>query len=227
MLGGLGYRRRAMMGGKIGLIAVGYTAYRAYQDRQSKTGGSAASTTRSSSGGGLAGTVRDVADSLTGSTLPDSRATGAAPGGGEKDLWQDEQAAESFSDLTALMLIRATSAAACSDGAMSTEERWRIMQGIEEAGAGDEDRRIQERQIAKSKPLDDLLAEKFNLASRATVGGETEANRAHLSDLRQRLARPRMRALLYRLARAFDELARPSGSRYDRRPAPPPTGALP
>ena len=194
MLGGLGYRRRPMMGGKMGLAALGYMAYRAYQDHQSKAKGSADGMGQSSSGGGLAGMVRDVADRL-GVDTTGGGGTGAAPGGTEEDLRQEEQAAESFSDRTALLLIRAMIAAAYSDGAMSTEERQRITQEIEEAGADDEDRRVMEREIANPKPLDDRLAEvndgetaeEFYLASRAAVDGETEANRAYLLELRQRL----------------------------------------
>ena len=79
----------------MGLAALGYMAYRAYQDHQSKTGGSAG---RSSSGGGIAGMVQDVADRLGVNTQGDGRGTGAMPGGGEEDPRQDEQAAESFSD---------------------------------------------------------------------------------------------------------------------------------
>jgi uncharacterized membrane protein YebE (DUF533 family) len=86
-------------------------------------------------------------------------------------------------------------AAAYSDGAMSTEERQKIMREIEEAGADDEDRSVMEREIANPRPLDELLAEvndeetaeEFYVASRAAVDGETDANRAYLSELRQRL----------------------------------------
>ena len=195
MLGGLGYRRRPRIGGKMGLAALGYMAYRAYQDHQSRSGGSAGTTSRSSSGGGLAGMVQDVANRLTGNPQSDSRGTGGMPGTGEEDLRDDERAAESFSDRTALLLIRAMITAAYSDGAMSTEERQRIMQEIEEAGADDEDRRVMEREIANPKPLDELLsevndeetAEEFYLASRAAMDGETEADRTYLSNLRQRL----------------------------------------
>ncbi|MBM9593588.1 tellurite resistance TerB family protein [Roseitranquillus sediminis] len=195
MLGGLGYRRRPRMGGKMGLAALGYMAYRAYQDHQSKTGGSTGSTRRSSSGGGIAGMVQDVADRLGGSMDANNRGTGAMPGAGEEDLREDERAADSFSDQTALLLIRAMITAAYSDGAMSTDERQRIMQEIDEAGADEEDRGVMEREMANPKPLDELLAEihdeetaeEFYLTSRAAVDGETEANRAYLSELRRRL----------------------------------------
>ncbi len=196
MLGGLGYRRRPTMGGKMGLAALGYMAYRAYQDQQSRTGGSAGAAGRSaSSNGGISGMIQDVADRLTGNPEAGRSGAGATVGGEEEDLREDKRAAESFSDQTALLLIRAMVAAAYSDGAMSTEERQRIMQEVEEAGADEEDRRVMEREIANPKPLDELLAEvndeetaeQFYLASRAAVDGETAPNRAYLSDLRQRL----------------------------------------
>ena len=207
MLGGLGYRRRPRIGGKMGLAALGYMAYRAYQDHQSRTAGRARGGSSPSSAGGIGGMVQDLADRITGSASGDTR--GAMAGGAEEDLRDDERAAESFNDETALLLIRAMITASYSDGAMSTEERQRIMQEIDEAGGGAEDRRTMEREIANPKPLDELLAqvndgetaEEFYLASRAAVDGETEANRAYLADLRQRLG------LSEQQAAEVDELA--------------------
>lgn len=189
LLGGLGGRRRGM-GGKLGLAAIGYMAYRAYQDHQARGGGRTAGGTS----GGIGGMIQDAADRLTGGRSSGGPAAEVPPGA-EQELQEEEQAAAEFSEDTALLLLRAMITAAYSDGALSQEERMRILQEIEQAGADEEDRRIMEREIANPRPLDDLLrqvrdretAQEFYLASRAAIDSETPQHRAYLSDLRQRL----------------------------------------
>ena len=188
MLGGLGHRRGGM-GGKLGIAALGYMAYRAYQDHQARNPEAARGSTAGASSGGIGGMIKDVADRLSGG------GSAGAQGGAMPHYQEDERAAEEFSDATALLLIRAMITAAYSDGALSEGERARIMQEIDEAGATSEDRRTMEREIANPKPLDELLgevhdqemAQEFYLASRAAVDGDTEQNRSYLSNLRQRL----------------------------------------
>jgi len=213
MFGGSGYRRRrGGMGGKMGLAALGYMAYRAYQDRQSgqsgQTGTTGHGTSASSVGsgrgsGGLGDMIRSVADQLTGGdsgtssggTDRDRTATGATDPDAPPEMEQDAAAADRIGDDTALLLIRAMITAAYSDGALSEDERRRIMQEIDDAGADPEERRAMEREIADPKPLDDLLAEvrdeetaqEFYLASRAAIEPDTEPHRAYLADLRRRL----------------------------------------
>ncbi len=211
MLGGLGRRRRSGLAGKAGLAALGYMAYKAYQDHQSRTagqsratGGAGAASGSGSSSGSLTGMVQDLVDRVTGDTgsggtqshaAASGRAADAAAPAGEEEMREGAQAAESLSDDTALLLIRAMITAAYSDGAMSTDERQRIMSQIDEAGGDAEDRAVLEREIANPRPLDELLphvtdeetAEEFYLASRAAVDGETEANRTYLAELRRRL----------------------------------------
>ena len=181
MFGGLGRRRRGM-GGKLGMAALGYMAYRAYQDHQGRSGGITGGGSRS----GIGGMIQDVADRITG---------GGAQPAPASELQEEESAAAEFSDETALLLIRAMITAAYSDGALAESERSRIMEEIDQAGADLEDRQIMQREIANPKPLDELLrevhdqetAQEFYLASRAAIDGETEQNRAYLADLRQRL----------------------------------------
>ena len=195
MLGGLGRRRRTgMMGGKLGMAALGYMAYKAYQDQQSKAGTSPGGTKSGSSSGGLSGMVQDVMNTVTGG--PQSNASNASAGAApaEEDMREEAQAAESLSNDTALLLIRAMITAAYSDGSLSMDERQRIMGEIDQAGDA-EDRAVMEREIANPKPLDELLtqvndeetAEEFYMASRAAVDGESEADRAYLADLQSRL----------------------------------------
>lgn len=197
LLGGSGYRRNSGLRGKGGIAALGFMAYRAYQDHQSRTAQQSASQggSSSSSTGGIGGIVKDLANQLTGQGSDQDQTPDARSNATENELREDERAAENFSDEKALLLIRAMITAAYSDGAMSNEERQHIMREIEEGGADEGDRRTMEREIATPKPLDDLLAdvndeetaEEFYLASRAAVDGETEANRAYLLNLRERL----------------------------------------
>lgn len=203
LLGGLGYRRRRGLGGKLGLASLGYMAYRAYQDHQKRTAGassgatSGAGATSGGSSGGIGGMIQDAADRLTGGGASSSGGAQPEPRGAEPepDLSEDEAAAERVSDDEALLLIRAMIAAAHADGVLSEDERAGIMGQIDEAGADEADRRVMEREIADPKPVDELLAQvrdeetaqRFYLASCAAVDPETERNRAYLSDLRRRL----------------------------------------
>ncbi|RVV98414.1 DUF533 domain-containing protein [Mesobaculum littorinae] len=212
MLGGGGYRRGPRRGGKLGLAAMGYMAYQAYRDQQARdtsrggqgreangapgtrSASTSGATRRGSRSGGLQGMVEDVVARVSGALDQGNHGGPADPDPAE--MQADAQAADSFSDSTALLLIRAMITAAYSDGALSLEERHRIMGEIDAAGGDAEDRRIMEREIAHPQPLDTLLAEirdqetaeEFYLASRAAVDGETEANRAYLTLLRERLS---------------------------------------
>lgn len=221
--GGLGgLASIGLLGGrKAGLAALGYMAYRAYQDRQARTGdgqpqsearrGRASSGASSglggnaASGAGLAGMlggiVKSLSDTLSGAQGAQAgrdpvgarEGTGASPKAAFTP--EDERAAETFSEETALLLVRAMVAAANADGAITAEERERIMSQANEAGADAEDRRALEAELANPRPLDDLLgqvrdqetAEEFYLASRMAIDGATEANRAYLAGLRERL----------------------------------------
>lgn len=203
MLGG----RRGGLGRKAGLAALGYMAYRAYQDRQAGTAGatdtsrSRTSETGEAGGGGLSGLLKSASDALTGSRDRDAArhqgGTGAETAGAPDAAFTPEarQAAETFSEDTALLLVRAMVTAANADGSVSPEERERIMAQAEEANADPQDRDMLEREIANPKPLEALLvqvrdqgiAEEFYLASRMAVDDTTEANRTYLLRLRERL----------------------------------------
>ena len=193
MLGGLGYRRRRGLGGKLGLASMGYMAYRAYQDHQRRTTGATGGAGASSSGaGGLGGMIQNAADRLMGGGASSGAPAQPEP---EPDLREDEAAAERVSDDEALLLIRAMIAAAYADGVLSEDERAGIMGQIDEAGADEADRQTMQREIADPKPVDELLAQvhdeetaqRFYLASCAAVDPDTERNRTYLSDLRRRL----------------------------------------
>lgn len=175
MLGGLGR--------KAGMAALGYMAYRAYRDRQ---GGGADIGSPDTSGGGIGAMLGDLANRFG---LGGAQEPADAPGP------EDEQAAEAFSDDKALLLIRAMIAAAHSDGVISPDEHARIMHQLDEAGADGEDRRIVAQEIAAPRSLDALIGQvadyetalEVYLASRTAIEGATQAQRAYLSTLRERL----------------------------------------
>jgi uncharacterized membrane protein YebE (DUF533 family) len=217
LLGG----RRGGLGRKAGLAALGYMAYRAYQDHQARTGsrnpqaepGSSGVTPRAYGGsgehaaagseglaGGLGGIVRSVSEAISGphGTRTDGAPAGVAGTGASSETAftpEDERAVETFSEETALLLVRAMVTAANADGTITAEERARILAQSGEAGADAEDRRALERELATPRPLDELLgqvrdretAEEFYLASRMAVDDSTEAHRAYLARLRERL----------------------------------------
>lgn len=184
-MGGLG----SAASRKAGMAALAYMAYRAWQDHQGRSGpirGAAGQ------GGGIGAMIGSVMDSLTG------QQGGASQGVGQS-VQQDGRAGEApedlISDTRALLLLRGMVAAAWADGAMSLDERQRILDQLDAGGADEADRRLVEREIAHPLPLDRLLeqvrdqetAEQFYLASRAALDPATSANRAYLFTLRSRL----------------------------------------
>ncbi|PSK88692.1 uncharacterized membrane protein YebE (DUF533 family) [Limimaricola soesokkakensis] len=183
LLGGLGGRG---LRGKAGVAALGYMAYQAYRDHQSRqrASGSTAHAASSGSGSGLSGIFDQIAGALGGEAqsteTPDPR---------------HQQAAEAMSDDRALLLIRGMIAAAHADGNLSADERHRIAGQLDEAEASADERRLIATEIENPKPIDTLLSRiddhdtaiEFYLASRAAVDSETEANRAYLTLLRNRL----------------------------------------
>jgi uncharacterized membrane protein YebE (DUF533 family) len=200
LLGG----RRGGLGRKTGLAALGYMAYRAYQDHQARSGGGSGRPAAGSGGGfaersgsdgglggALGGIVRSVSDALSGSQEAQATRAPSEP----TFTPETERAAEAFSEDRALLLVRAMVAAANADGRVSAEERARILSQADAAGADAADRRALERELDNPRPLDQLLrqgrdqetAEEFYLASRVALGDPTEANRAYLARLRERL----------------------------------------
>lgn len=202
--GGLLGGRRGGFGRKAGLASLGYMAYRAYQDYASKNAGASqhfgatgASTGQSASGGGLGNVLKDIASSVTDALSGQDQTKGARePAPRESAFTADDQrAAETFSEDTALLLIRAMVTAANADGTITQEERRRILAQAEEAGADPSERGILDRELANPRPLDELLesvrdeetAEEFFVSSRLAVDDTSEAHRAYLVLLRERL----------------------------------------
>lgn len=210
---------------KAGLAGLGYMAYRAYQD--SKAGPAAAGhdnnpaareTAQASSGqsatagGGIADTLGNLLDSLTGGQTASRKGEpglgdkvrnyldpgSVEPTGGGEEGVPPGTAPEPMDDRHALLLIRAMIAAANADGRISDEERRRILVAVDEAGGDADDHRLIEQELRDPKPLDTLLAEvrdhdtaqQFYAASRTAMDGETATQTSYLDYLRNRLGLP-------------------------------------
>ena len=104
-------------------------------------------------------------------------------------------------DAQALLLIRAMIAAANSDGQITPDERARILQHLDKAGAGAEERRIVEQEIQSPRPLDEIIrdvrdqdtAEQVYLASEIALKGGTATEQRYLDFLASRLNIPDQR----------------------------------
>ncbi|CBS89043.1 tellurite resistance TerB family protein [Azospirillum lipoferum] len=214
---------RGMGAGSVaGLGALGYLAFKAYQERQRNQGaagqgtqpagrpggspwGDAGGILGSLFGGGAAGSTGSSGSSQAGSqgsgqgggTLSDrlsqvfqSRSTPQA-----EDRDDGAYPAVAMEDQQALLLIRAMIAAANADGEITPDERRHILDTLDEAGAGAEERRIVEQELDRPQPLDSLLqsvkdqqtAEQVYLASRMAVNEQSEAERSYLQYLASRL----------------------------------------
>lgn len=210
------------VGSVAGLGALGYLAFKAFQERQRNQGaagqgaqpagrpgaspwgdaggilgslfggGAAGSTGRSESGQGSGQGAGSLSDRL--SEVIQSRGT---PQAEDRDDHRDDGAypAVAMEDQQALLLIRAMIAAANADGEITPDERRHILDTLDEAGAGAEERRIVEQELDRPQPLESLLqsvkdqqtAEQVYLASRMAVNEQSEAERSYLNYLASRL----------------------------------------
>jgi uncharacterized membrane protein YebE (DUF533 family) len=104
-------------------------------------------------------------------------------------------------DAQALLLIRAMIAAANADGQITPDERSRILQHLDKAGAGQEERRIVEQEIQSPRPLEDIIrevrdqdtAEQVYLASEIALKGGSATEQRYLDFLASRLNIPDQR----------------------------------
>lgn len=178
----LGGSRGGGFGRTAGLAALGYLAYRAFQDRQQKApadqgGGTGAGGGQGGGGPSLGERLGNILNPLPSEPPPEEAGT------------------ESMEDQRALLLIRAMIAAANADGEITPGERGRIMAKLEEADADPDDHRVIERELSNPASLDALLrdvndpetAEQFYLASRVAIDGTTEVQRSYLEYLAHRL----------------------------------------
>ncbi|MBP2313091.1 tellurite resistance TerB family protein [Azospirillum soli] len=165
-----------------GLAALGYLAYKAYQDRQANQAQQTPPTTRTASGGPSLG------ERL--SSIFSPQAPQPAPGSGFPEL--------AMEDRKALLLIRAMIAAANADGVITPDERRVIVSKMDEAGAGPDEHRVLEQELANPLSMDALLrevrdeetAEQVYMASTIAIEADTPAEQSYLQYLAARLNLP-------------------------------------
>jgi len=207
-----------------GLGALGYLAYKAFQERQQNIGAQDAGSSSGTGGGifgGLFGGGQGGGGQVGGGL--GGPAQGQPGGGGSlsdrlSSIFSSQQRETpetsaypdvAMEDQRALLLIRAMIAAANADGEISPEERQNITRKLDEAGAGEDERRLVERELASPMSTDALVrevhdeqtAEQVYLASALAIEPDTEAERSYLQYLAARLKLDPQRAQeLHRVA---------------------------
>ncbi|SNB62408.1 Uncharacterized membrane protein YebE, DUF533 family [Arboricoccus pini] len=166
------------------IAGLGYLAWKAFQQWQQsgpagspQPGGTNPAPAPASSGGGFGGALGDSIGKIL-------RAPSPPP-----------PPVEPMQDAKALLLIRAMVAAANADGQISDDERQRISSALSQAGAGDEERAILEREMSQPLSIDQLLKdvtdqtsrEQVYLASFVAVDATKRPERAYLDYLASRL----------------------------------------
>ena len=221
-LGAASGNRGMGVGSVAGLGALGYLAFKAYQERQRNQGGAGQGAQPAGPAGGSPwGDAGGILGSLFGGGAAGSKGSSGSTQAGDQGSGQgsgslsdrlsqvfqsrstpqaedrDDGAypAVAIEDQQALLLIRAMIAAANADGEITPDEHRHILDTLDEAGAGAEERRIVEQELDRPQPLDSLLqsvkdqqtAEQVYLASRMAVNEQSEAERSYLQYLASRL----------------------------------------
>jgi uncharacterized membrane protein YebE (DUF533 family) len=200
-----------------GLGALGYLAYKAFQERQQNMGGQGAGSptgagagTGTGSGGGIFGGLFGGGQGSGGSL---SDRLSSVFGSGQRETPETPETTAypdvAMEDQQALLLIRAMIAAANADGEITPEERQRIIAKLDEAGAGPDERQVVERELANPISTDALVrevrdpktAEQVYLASALAIEPDTDAERSYLQYLAARLKlEPNRAEELHRIA---------------------------
>jgi uncharacterized membrane protein YebE (DUF533 family) len=169
------------VGSVAGLGALGYLAFKAFQERQRNQGGAAGQGAQPATrpGGSPWGDAGGILGGLFGGGAAGSTgASGSTQAGGQGSGSLSDRLSQVFEtrstpqaddrddgpypavameDQQALLLIRAMIAAANADGEITPDERRHILGTLDEAGAGAEERRIVEQELDRPQPLDSLL----------------------------------------------------------------------
>ncbi|QQP89285.1 tellurite resistance TerB family protein [Skermanella sp. TT6] len=179
LLGGGKTRGGMGLGGKAGMAALAYLAYKAYRDSGSSDQAAAPAPAPQKSG--ASGPFAPIFDAL-----------------GVFQPTKEVPAEPQMNEDQALLLIRAMISAANADGQITAEERQRIIQHLDKAGAGPEERQIVEQEIRQPRSTDDIIrqvkdqdtAEQVYLASEIAIRGGSETERRYLDFLASRLNIP-------------------------------------
>ena len=187
--GAQGFFPGSRVPGGLGVAALGYLAYKAYQEFQK----SQASRVPESPGRADAGAGAGSAPTSAGPSLGDRLSQVLRPEGSSQAAPAEPE--PTIEDQRALLLIRAMIAAANADGEISPEERRTILAKLDQAGAGPEEHRVIEAELASPKSLDHVLrevkdeetAQQVYLASVLAIEPDSEAERTYLQYLATRL----------------------------------------
>jgi len=181
----MGASRGGGMKNAAGLAALGYLAYKAFQERQANQAQQAPTqaTPQSPSSGPSLG---ERLSSMFRPQAPQQPAQGS----GFPEL--------AMEDRKALLLIRAMIAAANADGVITPDERRIILSKMDDAGAGPDEHRILEQELANPQSMDALLrevqdeetAEQVYMASTIAIQPDTPAEQSYLQYLAARLNLP-------------------------------------
>ena len=183
--GGFGRLRNAA-----GLAGLGYLAYQAYQNYQGGSGGTATPPP-----GGQTHAGQPAGGQRSGGSLGEKLGSLLGMGKSEPEPVPAPPPEAQLGDDKALLLIRAMIAAANADGEIDAEERRRIVGALDQAGAGPDERRVLEHELANPRPVDELIAavpdretgEQVYLASKVAMDPDTRAEIAYLDYLASRL----------------------------------------
>lgn len=169
-----------------GLASLGYLAYKAYQAHQANNPAAQPSpqvhgNARAATGG----------DRTGGRSLGDRMADMLSRGPQAEDPAMEA----GIDDAKAMLLIRAMVAAANADGVIDEAERRTMLGRLEAAGAGAEERRVLERELANPPSIDDIVAgardpetaEQIYLAARNAIEPDGKAEQSWLAYLADRL----------------------------------------
>lgn len=169
-----------------GLAALGYLAYKAFQDRQANQAQTSPTTPAAGGGPSLSERLSSIFSPQASQPVQDS----GFPESGFPEL--------AMEDRKALLLIRAMIAAANADGVISPDERSVIVSKMDESGAGPDEHRVLEQELANPLSMDALLrevqdeetAEQVYLASTIAIEADTPAEQSYLQYLAARLNLP-------------------------------------
>jgi uncharacterized membrane protein YebE (DUF533 family) len=183
-----------------GLGALGYLAYKAFQERQRNSAGPQGNPDPAPDSGIFGGLFGGGQPGVAGGKGDGAGSLGDRLSEMFRPRQQGTPDAEALPDVVmedrkALLLIRAMIAAANADGEITPEERQRILSKLDEAGAGPEERQVVERELAAPMPMDALvreardgdMVEQVYLASLLAMEPDTEAERSYLQYLAARM----------------------------------------
>jgi uncharacterized membrane protein YebE (DUF533 family) len=186
LLGGGTNKAGMSLGRKAGLAALAYLAYRTYQGGKEQPAANAAPPPPEKKG--ASGPFGPLFNAL--GVFQPKDATGDG---------QPAAAAPDMDDAQAMLLIRAMITAANADGEITAEERQQIVQLLDKAGAGAEERRIVEDEMRSPRSIDDIVrqvngdqdkAEQVYVASRIALRNGSSTEQRYLDFLASRLNIP-------------------------------------